>query len=511
MPREYCRNCGSDATGKNICSNCGADPNQGYQFCNHCATEILPRAVVCILCRSALPKPLTETSLTEPSVNATKVAAISMLAGFLLPWINTMQYGTFRGVDLYQYAALQQLQQGEIAALINTLYLLPCISILILFYEFKHLRFMARGTARVLTLLTGFLPVCFIVWLFREQGVEAYRSMAMGLLISSLSGGYFLVTETLAGVMALTRSTEGYSGTIFLRRLLKFTGVIMFVSVIAVAIIWGIGNFLSTQPLQLSTVGIVPDSIETTTTLTDTVSVSNPAATAPEITDLISDTEHPERKELLEVLRTSVNPEFNRPVSFVLYAIRSNGSYAFLFGKPVNKNGTEVNYKRTSFKKDYRKQGWDNNIQALFKKVQDQWVIVEYAVGSSVVSYYAWPSKYGFSKKLIGVNEQDPAAPELFQGSPATSLASGKQQKDQSIEIAGKFNVHINKIEVEVTEKVYNYLRHTARSAPCKGAVKCSLCKASGYVTDDVIVTQKKDVRAIKSCEDCKGEGYYCH
>ena len=56
MHRHYCRTCGAEVLNKEVCNNCGCQPDKGNAYCYHCGGPTMPHAIICVKCGAGLRK-----------------------------------------------------------------------------------------------------------------------------------------------------------------------------------------------------------------------------------------------------------------------------------------------------------------------------------------------------------------------------------------------------------------------------------------------------------------------
>lgn len=113
----------------------------------------------------------------------------------------------------------------------------------------------------------------------------------------------------------------------------------------------------------------------------------------------------PERKAILEALRTPVERDLKQKVVFVADNFNVYGNWAFVGGTPQNLNGESPDYRRTQYADAQESGAFDNNIFALFRKTGGKWKVVTYAIGCTDVCYADWWRRYKAPKGVFPYTE----------------------------------------------------------------------------------------------------------
>ncbi len=113
----------------------------------------------------------------------------------------------------------------------------------------------------------------------------------------------------------------------------------------------------------------------------------------------------PERKLILDALRTPVERDLKQKVVFVSENFNVYGNWAFIGGTPQNVNGGAPNYSRTQYADAEESGAFDNNFFALLKKTSGKWKVVTYAIGCTDVCYADWWRTYKAPKGVFPYTE----------------------------------------------------------------------------------------------------------
>lgn len=103
---------------------------------------------------------------------------------------------------------------------------------------------------------------------------------------------------------------------------------------------------------------------------------------------------HPERKALLNALRTVVQKELKKPVQFKVDHLKVQHGWAFLRGVPQRPGGKTMGYQGTPYQEAITLGVFDDWICALLRKQGGKWRVVTYAIGATDVAYDGWDKQY---------------------------------------------------------------------------------------------------------------------
>jgi len=113
----------------------------------------------------------------------------------------------------------------------------------------------------------------------------------------------------------------------------------------------------------------------------------------------------PERKAILDTLRTPVERDLKQKVVFVVENLNVSGNWAFVSGSPQSPTGGEPDYKGTQYWQAKRDGMFDNNYFALLKKAGGNWKVVTYRIGCTDVCYVTWWHDYRAPKAIFPYTE----------------------------------------------------------------------------------------------------------
>jgi hypothetical protein len=109
----------------------------------------------------------------------------------------------------------------------------------------------------------------------------------------------------------------------------------------------------------------------------------------------------PERKAILEALRTPVERELKQKIVFVAENFNVLGTWAFIGGTPQTPDGGRPDYSITKYSAAADSGAFDDNFFALLKKTAGKWKAVIYRIGCTDVCYAEWWKQYGAPKTVF--------------------------------------------------------------------------------------------------------------
>ncbi len=113
----------------------------------------------------------------------------------------------------------------------------------------------------------------------------------------------------------------------------------------------------------------------------------------------------PERKAILDALRTPVERDLKQKIVFVADDFKVQGNWAFVGGRPQGLNGEAPDYSRTQYADQVESGAFDNNLFALLKKTAGKWKVTRYAIGCTDVCYADWWRRYRAPKGVFPYTE----------------------------------------------------------------------------------------------------------
>lgn len=133
--------------------------------------------------------------------------------------------------------------------------------------------------------------------------------------------------------------------------------------------------------------------VNTDTTKDTTVSESTPKTESK--TELHTPAkDSAERTEIMDALRVPVSKELKQDVIFNVDKLNVQGDWAFLSGKPKNKDGGEPNWKITKYQESIDNDDFEEGIYALLNKKAGKWEVVTYMMNCTDVCYLEWDKEF---------------------------------------------------------------------------------------------------------------------
>jgi len=109
----------------------------------------------------------------------------------------------------------------------------------------------------------------------------------------------------------------------------------------------------------------------------------------------------PERKAILDALRTPVERDLKQKVVFVADTFNVFGNWAFVSGTPQRPDGKRPDYSITKYADAVESGAFDNNLFALLRKTGNKWKVTVYAIGCTDVCYLDWRRRYKAPKAVF--------------------------------------------------------------------------------------------------------------
>ncbi len=109
----------------------------------------------------------------------------------------------------------------------------------------------------------------------------------------------------------------------------------------------------------------------------------------------------PERKAILDTVRSSVERRLGIKVIFVVERMATYGDWAFTDVHPRTQDGNRIDYRKTRYAKDYIPDLDSDTVDVLLRKKDGSWSIVEEAFLPTDVVWEDWERKYGLPRRLF--------------------------------------------------------------------------------------------------------------
>ncbi len=109
----------------------------------------------------------------------------------------------------------------------------------------------------------------------------------------------------------------------------------------------------------------------------------------------------PQRKAILDTVRSSVERRIGIKIIFVVQRIAMYGDWAFTDVHPRTQDGTRIDYRKTRYAKDYIPDLDSDTVDVLLRKKDGSWSIVEEAFLPTDVVWENWQRKYSLPRRLF--------------------------------------------------------------------------------------------------------------
>jgi hypothetical protein len=108
-----------------------------------------------------------------------------------------------------------------------------------------------------------------------------------------------------------------------------------------------------------------------------------------------------ERKAIMDAVRVPAEKEFRQEVIFKVDILRVAGDWAYARVSPTLPNGAEIDFSRTKYRKQIELGAFDPQGEALLRREDGEWKVLEWAFGRTDVASAEWPDKYRLPKSLL--------------------------------------------------------------------------------------------------------------
>jgi hypothetical protein len=110
----------------------------------------------------------------------------------------------------------------------------------------------------------------------------------------------------------------------------------------------------------------------------------------------------PERKAIMDALRVPVEKDLKQKVLFKVDTLRVLNGWAFLGGMPLQKNGKNIDYRKTKYRDALEADAFDDSIYALLKKGAKGWSVKAFVIGPTDVAWEGWDKEFGAPRAIFG-------------------------------------------------------------------------------------------------------------
>lgn len=123
--------------------------------------------------------------------------------------------------------------------------------------------------------------------------------------------------------------------------------------------------------------------------------------------DLSKDIASTDRKEILEAIKTRLQPDLKLKPKLVVRSIWVKNGFAYFIGNAKDSRGKEINFRKTAFKDAVEAGVFDgDNTNALLKKSGSKWKVLTYAIGPSDVPWGCWWKEFKAPKEIFDYAEK---------------------------------------------------------------------------------------------------------
>lgn len=103
----------------------------------------------------------------------------------------------------------------------------------------------------------------------------------------------------------------------------------------------------------------------------------------------------PERKAIMDVLRTPAEADLHQKVIFRVQHLRIIGPWALARVVPLRPDGSDIDYTRTKYRDELEEGAFDGEGEALLRNEGGRWRVLEWRFGASDTEVPMWLKKYG--------------------------------------------------------------------------------------------------------------------
>ena len=103
----------------------------------------------------------------------------------------------------------------------------------------------------------------------------------------------------------------------------------------------------------------------------------------------------PERKVIMDALRTPVERALRKRVIFKVDLLKVQAGWAFMRGAPLRSDSSPMDYRGTPYRQLIDDGMFDDWICALFHGRGGKWEVVQYVIGATDVVYADWSRRFG--------------------------------------------------------------------------------------------------------------------
>lgn len=109
----------------------------------------------------------------------------------------------------------------------------------------------------------------------------------------------------------------------------------------------------------------------------------------------------PERQALMDALRVPAEKDLGREVVFQVHHLKVADDWAYARVTPIQPNGAKIDFSRTKYREDVEQGLFDPQGEALLRRRNGAWEVLEWVFGATDVSGVAWPEMHGMPESLL--------------------------------------------------------------------------------------------------------------
>ena len=108
-----------------------------------------------------------------------------------------------------------------------------------------------------------------------------------------------------------------------------------------------------------------------------------------------------ERTSILDPVRIPVEKVVKVKVKFEVSVLRVSGDWAFVMGRPLQRNGKPIDYTKTRYKESIAAGAFDDGAMALLKREKGKWRILDWGLGMTDFPAGDWVEKRKAPKSIL--------------------------------------------------------------------------------------------------------------
>ena len=108
-----------------------------------------------------------------------------------------------------------------------------------------------------------------------------------------------------------------------------------------------------------------------------------------------------ERAAIMDALRVPAEKDLKQKVIFEVDLLRVAGDWAYARVSPTRPGGDEIDFSKTKYREQVELGAFDPQGEALLRKEDDEWKVLEWVFGGTDLASATWGDKYRFPKSLL--------------------------------------------------------------------------------------------------------------